>query len=529
MQKLSTLNSTLFHNLEKALLPPKKQKPFFNQALWFSKKIFQVTYLTPLCTIFGSIEVIVKVAKFVITFFASKKDTSFEAPTMDEIAKDPRKWASIDSEKYLSEHPLGENDPSFQYGIATCTYQDSGYVHCPDSQWADWEKKCLPESNQSKKSANLFHLYKINPEIVIDRLKKLGVTDFRLSIEWSQIEPKEGEFHEDVLNLYIEFIRLLRQNGIRTDLTLLHFSEPKWFHEKGSFLNEENLHYFERFTQYVADGLSKDKDLIKTFWTMNEPGIEAFSRYIRGAFSPGESFKFNKAAKFLSGSFKAHNLAYDVLHKTLGDSIEVGFTHQYLRFIPKNPFIYLASRYLNKITNSMTLQTLKKGVFKLKIPFVCNVSEKLEIKNDKIGVQVYTRPVIGFKGSESLYDEAMTLMPFREDPAAAYEAVKKVSEKANCAVTVTETGISTGDESQRKRFMSRVLYSLAKAKEAGISLNGLFMWTFTHQLEWDMGMNPQRFSAYALEPDGSIAKTYREGVKPFVDTIAKWKTTIGSL
>ncbi len=526
MQILSTANSFLFHKLECTLLPPPTKLPFLGQLTAISKKTFTVICLTPLCTITGAIEIIRKITLSALNFFRSffQKPLKSE-PKMEEIARDPRLWDLVDQNTFNKKTPLGKGDPTFQYGIATCTYQDSGFVNCPDSQWADWEKKCVKRDNRSRQSANIFHLYKTNPKMVIDRLQKLGVTNYRFSIEWSHIEPRENEINNENLAIYLGFIRLLRQNQIECDLTLHHFSEPKWFHEKGSFLNEDNLAYFQRFTTLIGKKLRDENLYIKNFWTINEPGIEAFSRYIRGAFSPGESFQFKKAANFLKGCLKAHNLAYKALHDILGSEIKVGFTHQYLRFIEKNPLFYLVVRYLNKITNSMILQALKKGVFKLKIPFVCNIEEKLEILKDQMGVQVYTRPVIGFTGSTSLHGEEMTLMPFREDPASVYEAVKKVSEKADSDVVITETGISTNLETQRERFLSRALFAASKALEETNRLKGVFLWTFTHQLEWDMGMNPQRFSAYRLKFDGTIEDTYREGMKPFVETIRRWKTT----
>jgi hypothetical protein len=274
---------------------------------------------------------------------------------------------------------------------------------------------------------------------------------------------------------------------------------------------------------------------IRNFWTINEPAIEAFSRYVRGAFSPGIKMDFPKAAAFLVGAFKAHNIAYDIIHSHYNFAI-VGFTHQYLKFLGTNPLFFLITKYLTALTNDATLGTLETCIFKLKIPFLCNVEERIPLKVDQMGVQVYTRPVIGFTGSTGFYDEPQTLMPFREDPAAAYEAVLEVARVSQKPVIVTETGISTNDEAQRARYLERVFYALEAARKKGIQLygqqmvnppilRGVNLWTFTDQLEWDMGMKPQAFGAYPLTQAGEIAGIFRSGVQPFIDSSARWRAS----
>lgn len=440
------------------------------------------------------------------------------------VLEDSRLWKQLgDIEKEIT---LGQNDPQFQFGVATCTFQDSGAKNCPDSQWSEWEKQCLPEENRSGSSANLFQLYR-TPEgrkEVIDRLHKLGVNSYRFSIEWSHIEPRKGEFNEENLRVYVDLCKHLRDEGIAPFVTLHHFSEPSWFHKLGSFEKEENIRHFVNFTQKVFPSLTQTyhgAPLVEHFCTINEPAIDAASRYFMGAYSPGMFLDFARAGNFLKGALKAHCMAYRTLKK-LAPQVKIGITHQRLSFIPGNPLVFPAARYLNRLFNESTLQFFKTGNFALKIPFICHIRETdLAPKTDFVGLQCYARPVIGLAGSTSFH-EPMTEMPYREDPECLYEAILESHDAFRAPVIVTESGISTYDNVQRGRFNLRALYSTQKAQEKIGTENvlGYFTWSLCDNFEWNMGLRPQAFGVYSQQ-HGHLAKSPKPGMLPFIQAAKK--------
>ena len=75
-------------------------------------------------------------------------------------------------------------------------------------------------------------------------LVELGVDSYRFSIEWSRIEPNEGDWNEDAIKVYSDMIDSLIDQGIEPMITLHHFSHPIWFEEKGGFY--ERKHYLLR-------------------------------------------------------------------------------------------------------------------------------------------------------------------------------------------------------------------------------------------------------------------------------------------
>lgn len=248
-------------------------------------------------------------------------------------------------------------------------------------------------------------------------------------------------------------------------VVLLHFSEPKWFHAKCSFEHERNIQYFSTYALKAVENLTKDykgRPLVKWFCTINEPAVDAFSRYVLGSFSPGQFLQFEKAGNFLKNLLKAHTVVIDQikLNSSL-PSVQVGIIHQYLRMRPTNFLLIPVLRYFTRLVNEAPMNFFRSnGKFELKVPFLCNIEEQCPPPStDFVGTQYYVRPLIGLTGPTS-YGEPMTKMPMHEDPAGIYEAILETNKAFNAPVLVTETGISTDDDKQRTRFMLRTRYAV---------------------------------------------------------------------
>lgn len=445
------------------------------------------------------------------------------------VCKDARQWNRI---KDLTT-TLGEGNPDFLWGVATCTYQDSGMDNCPLSQWRNWEIKKLPKDNRSGKSADLITLYKTDPQAVINRLAQLSVNSYRFSIEWSEIEKVPGQFDDAAMQVYVNFCKALRDAGIRPMITFHHFSEPSWFHDTNSFENEENIAIFARFCSYAYKALTEEyqgKILVDLFCTINEPAIEAFSRYLRGAFSPGIVMNFNRAGQFLKGALKAHTIVYDTLKAmSSGGKVSIGIVHQRLAFRAATVLVSPVTRTLTYFINEVTLHYLSTGFFEVNLSGICHIVEAGKKPGmDFVGLQYYVRPLIGLTGVCSPHGEPMTLMPFHEDPEGIYEAMVEVYEKCKVPLIITENGISTADEQQRYRYTERSLYAIDQAVNVigKINFKGLYKWSIFDNLEWDMGMNPQRFGLYAVI-DGVIADHPKAGAAPFIAAAKKARQLVG--
>ncbi len=518
---ISPLNTMVWEKFEDSLVPPSSQisSNCVYAAILLQKSVVAVATLSIGLVMlpFAAIE---NVLLYATMFFCRKQAQGFE-----QVLEDTRNWSKYgDVAAYMKKHPLGEENPNFLLGAAGCTFQNSP-ESCKDSQWWTWLNKYWPKLDHKNKAPDLFQLFQTNPSEVVKRLKEIGNT-YRFSIEWSHIEPKKGQYDEAKLKVYVNFCKLLRDHGITPMVTLHHFSEPQWFHDMGSFEKQENIKYFLRFVEKVVPILTqkyRGKPLVEHFCTINEPGIEAFSRYVRGAFSPGYLFRFQRAAVFLKNAIKAHCVAYDKI-KAINPNVKVGYVHQYLRFEASNWLLSPVTRYLTRVINDATLNYFKTGKFEVKIPFFCHVTDDKMPKPraDFVGLQYYVVPVIGLMGSTS-YHEPMTKMPFRFDPEHLYEAIVKTHEAFKVPVIVTENGISPMNEKQRAEYMARALFAAKKAQEK-IGLKnflGYYVWSAWSTEEWDMGYS-QDFSVFDIVK-GKIAEKYKVGLQPFVDMVDTFK------
>lgn len=162
----------------------------------------------------------------------------------------------------------------FLWGSATAAHQIEG----DDIYSINWRDQALhPERfiHHSGKACDSYRLYKEDVEL----LKTLGHQAYRFSIPWSRIEPEEGKFCREAVEHYRDLLRLLKEAGIKTFVTVSHGSDPAWFWDKGGFADRNALFYFERYVRFIVPELEEMVD----FWlTINEinimerPGCDKF-------------------------------------------------------------------------------------------------------------------------------------------------------------------------------------------------------------------------------------------------------------
>ena len=524
-----TCNNAIWSALENCLVPPAVSTTWYYSTLL--KKSLGAVCLLPCGIITGAFVGVQKACSFAGSFLTSPVIVDAKK-NFQAVVDDSRLWSqmgtSLQMQEELRNNSSGLPEPAIE-GVGTATFQDSP-LFCPDSQWADWILKKIPEKDRPKANLNLFELYK-TPEgrqQVIERLKKLHITHFRSSIEWSHIQPNEGEWNGDNLHVYINLYKDLVDAEIEPIVVLLHFSEPKWFHAKCSFEHERNIQYFSTYALKAVENLTKDykgRPLVKWFCTINEPAVDAFSRYVLGSFSPGQFLQFEKAGNFLKNLLKAHTVVIDQIKQNSSlPSVQVGIIHQYLRMRPTNFLLIPVLRYFTRLVNEAPMNFFRSnGKFELKVPFLCNIEEQCPPPStDFVGTQYYVRPLIGLTGPTS-YGEPMTKMPMHEDPAGIYEAILETNKAFNAPVLVTETGISTDDDKQRTRFMLRTRYAVRQAaNDIGIeNVLGISWWCLGDNMELERGMT-QPFGLFALYNTG-LAPEYKTGVDASIRVAYAWR------
>lgn len=124
--------------------------------------------------------------------------------------------------------------------------------------WKNEQEGKVPE--KSGLACNSYKMFREDIKLVSD----LGHQAFRTSIEWSRIQPDPDTFDEEATNHYIEFFSGLKEKGIKTFCTLVHFTVPLWFTDKGGFKNLDNRKYFEKYLEYIVPKVAPYVD----FWNV---------------------------------------------------------------------------------------------------------------------------------------------------------------------------------------------------------------------------------------------------------------------
>ena len=166
----------------------------------------------------------------------------------------------------------------FTWGVATSAHQvEGGNTH---SNWWAWEQEegRIKEGHTSGRACDWWE----SAETDFDRAAEMGLNGLRLSIEWSRVEPRPGEFDGSALARYGEMVQGLRERGIEPMVTLHHFTDPQWLAEQGGWENRETIGLFARFARRVVEALGQHCDLWCTVNLLEQ-------RFFIRAFEPGMS------------------------------------------------------------------------------------------------------------------------------------------------------------------------------------------------------------------------------------------------
>jgi len=361
----------------------------------------------------------------------------------------------------------------FFWGTATSAYQVEG--NNKNSDWYLWERDGNIEDGQLMGTGpDHYRLFKEDLSLAA----KLNNNCFRLSLEWSRIEPQDGQFDQKEIEHYRQVLQTAKKLGLQTFVTLHHFTNPLWFYYRGGWLNSEAPSLFHSYIVKVARELGSLVD----FWlTINEPIIYAWQSYGVGIWPPGESslWQTRKVVKHLA---EAHDLAYRAIHQLLANqpTVRVGMAQNASSFqlhrtysLSDQIYIRLMNYYFNHWFYDLT-----KGT------------------HDFLGLNYYfhTRLQKGhwrqpqFINAASLGREVSD-MGWEVYPHGLFEVLQEMS-AYHLPIYVTENGIATNDEQQRAMYLIRHVQEIYYALQIGVPVKGFLYWSLLDNWEWDKGYWP---------------------------------------
>ena len=394
----------------------------------------------------------------------------------------------------------------FKWGTATAAHQVEG--NNSNNQWWAWEQT-PGHINNDDKSGQACDWWN-HAEDDFDRMVDMGLNAHRLSIEWSRIEPREGQFDSAAIDRYRAMLRGLRQRGIEPMVTLHHFTNPLWLEERGGWEHSEVVvPLFERFATKVVKTMG---DLCDLWCTINEPNIYVGLGYIaEGSMPPGLVGEFKRGMSVLCNMLLGHAAAYQTLHQHQRLA-RVGIAHHMRHMHPLrdgHPLDALVAAFQDSLFNQSILNALVKGRWDLLLrlgnpPSARTVRGTL----DWIGLNYYSRqctrcdpgsPSTLFGKLVNMPDAMMSDFEYGEVyPEGLIPLLRRLAHY-KLPIYITENGLPDADDDQRPDFLVRHLRSLWAAMQFNYLVQGYYHWSFVDNFEWSEGWR-MKFGLYELDP-----------------------------
>ena len=381
----------------------------------------------------------------------------------------------------------------FLWGTATSAHQTEGGNFNTD--WWDFEHAGRTRSKESSGDAcDSWHRW---PED-LDLVAALNLSAYRFSVEWARIEPAPGEWSTATLDHYRAVAAGCRERGLTPLVTLHHFTTPRWMAADGGW---ENPQIADRFAAYAEKTAAALADHVDTFATINEPNAVAAVGWIDGRFPPGKQ-DYALCWTVMEHQRAAHRRAVEAI-RAVAQSAKVGLTLSMADYqaLPGAEQMADAAR---KFMEDAYLDVLDG--------------------DDFLGVQVYTRTVMGPEGPVEVHDAASTQMGYELWPEALEAVLRRVHAYTDgrLPMIVTENGIGTDDDSARIDYVTRALRGVHACIADGIDVRGYCYWSLLDNFEWDDGF-AKTFGLVAVDRE-----TFTRAPKPSAHWYAEVARTAGT-
>lgn len=349
----------------------------------------------------------------------------------------------------------------FLWGASSSAHQTEG--NAPPNDWRRWERQGkAPRLGDASGSWERW-------ADDLDVARELGLGVYRISLEWARLQPESDRFDDEAFDHYAQLLTETRRRGIKTMVTLWHFTHPVWFAERGGWDREDAPVLFGEYARRAAERLGP---LVDYWATINEADTYVAQGYVRGVWPPGRRHAWLRGWRAYMRLAEAHKAAHAAIKTTCGWEALVGLTHAFTWAKPEGPggaLLSPAVRLWNYLANDAFINATW-------------------LYMDWLGVQYYlAAPIRLGRIALGEGDAPLTDMGWRIDPRGLYEVVMRAWRRYRLPVIVTENGLADAADAQRARFILDHLAWLHRAIERGADVRGYLHWSLVDNYEWSFG------------------------------------------
>jgi len=340
----------------------------------------------------------------------------------------------------------------FLWGASTAAHQiEGGNIN---SDWWQREWGHLPGPAIAEPSGDAADSYHRFPQDMA-LLAQAGLAAYRFSIEWARIEPEKGWVSRAAIDHYRRMVDTARENGLEPVITLHHFTNPVWFAREGGWLTDASVDAFRRYVEAALPVLEG----VSLVCTINEPNMVSVLADPEVGFPsiglpPGVPDVTDRL-------IAAHRAAVELVRST---GSQAGWSVATQAYQPEPGAEEVAAEY-GWSREDVFLEAAKG--------------------DDWVGVQAYTRTVIGPDGPREIPDAAeRTLTGWEYYPPAVGDGIRNAWKRAQAPVYVTENGIATADDRRRIDYTTGALEAVHACIVDGIDVRGYLHWSALDNYEW---------------------------------------------
>lgn len=390
--------------------------------------------------------------------------------------------------------------PGFWWGASTSAHQVEGDNH---NDWSRWEKHKAatlaklggehegardPANYISGRAAEHYHHYRAD----LDLAAGIGLNAYRFSLEWSRLEPAEGEFNQAAIDHYRAVIKAAKQRGLEPFVTLWHWTLPIWLADRGGWRKAATIKAYSRF---VARMINEFGPEVRYWITMNEPEVYSENVYQTGRWleQRRNGFLYLWSLRNLA---TAHKHAYRIIkHKFPGSWVGIAKHNMYFEPYRNRWYNRLLAKYSSTFWNHQFLDWTKR-------------------QTDFVGLNYYFHYRINFWQGKN-ENARVSDMGWELYPKGLYVMLMDLAKRYRKPIVITEHGLADAEDRQRAWYIKESLGFVARAMDEGADVRGYFHWSLLDNFEWDSGFWP-RFGLIAVD-----YKTQKRTVRPSARELTK--------
>lgn len=468
------------------------------------------------------------------------------------------------------------NTIKFLWGVATSSYQVEGDVAGSANDWQVFtSSKAIRArvdvlARVAKMAVNLESPGRAIGHWDLDvfaqdmqRAKSLGINSYRLSLEWSRIQPKKptsldpntpnnpADYNMAAILHYKKMLEIIVQNGMTPVMTLNHMTLPAWVltpptteipidddgfaGSLGGWESQNTVRSFVKFVQFVVPQFM---DTVRLWITINEPvGSVMAAGYLAGIWSPGFIAAVDRAKKVLFNLVDAHAKAYDAIKRIAGSTAQVGFAHAMIfpKAMPGENLHHNTQAMIqyDYCFNRFFLEAVTDGIFNKEIMAEnknATIREDWKGRLDFVGINYYRSAYIYHNALLSaaipwvggIFDEDLSLQTHPHNllndlgwevyPGGLYRFLKYLDERFHLPILITENGFAEATDlaagkadGMRGPYIVAHLCQVLHAIKDGAKILGYIHWSIADNWEWafDYAQNA-RFGLYTIDRGSGI-------------------------